>query len=109
MTSNLRPAPAWKPGQSGNPVGRPKGSRNRLTEDFLADVHEAWQERGKAAINAMAEDHPDRFCLMVASLVPKNIDIGKRPADPFDGMTIEAIMEVVERAERLAGLNGPNG
>lgn len=24
-------APAWKPGQSGNPNGRPKGSKNKLT------------------------------------------------------------------------------
>lgn len=27
----LRPAPPWKKGQSGNPKGRPKGSRNRDT------------------------------------------------------------------------------
>ena len=26
---NLRPA--WKPGESGNPNGRPKGSKNRST------------------------------------------------------------------------------
>ncbi len=109
MTSNLRPAPAWKPGQSGNPVGRPRGSRNRLSEDFLADVHEAWQVGGKAAITAMREDRPDKFCLMVASLLPKHVTLDDRATDPFDGMTIEAIMEVVERAERLAGLNGPNG
>ena len=25
----------WKPGQSGNPKGRPQGSRNKLTEDFF--------------------------------------------------------------------------
>ena len=109
MSSNLRPATAWKPGQSGNPKGREKGSRNKLSEDFLADVHEAWQARGKLAVAEMANDHPDKFCLMVASLLPKHVTLDDRSTDPFDGMTIEAIMEVVERAERLAGLDGPNG
>ena len=27
----------WKPGESGNPAGRPKGSRNKLSEEFIAD------------------------------------------------------------------------
>jgi len=28
---NLKPAPAWKKGQSGNPKGYPKGQKNRAT------------------------------------------------------------------------------
>ncbi len=37
-------------GIAGGP-GRPPGSRNRLTEDFLGDVHAAWLERGREAID----------------------------------------------------------
>lgn len=29
---NLRPAEPWKPGQSGNPNGRPLGTKNKATE-----------------------------------------------------------------------------
>lgn len=29
--ANLRPRPPWKPGESGNPTGRPRGARNRST------------------------------------------------------------------------------
>ena len=29
----------FKPGQSGNPRGRPRGARNRLGEEFLAELY----------------------------------------------------------------------
>ena len=37
-SENLRPG--WKRGQSGNPRGRPKGSRNRITLVALAAMEE---------------------------------------------------------------------
>ena len=71
--SNLRPA--WKKGQSGNPKGRPKGSRSKLSESFLTDVLEAWNEHGKAALKEMAQDKPAEFARMVASIIPKELDL----------------------------------
>lgn len=36
MTKRKAPAAAWKPGQSGNPAGRPRGTRNQATMMALA-------------------------------------------------------------------------
>ncbi len=59
-----------RPFEPGNP-GRPKGSKNKLVEDFLGDVLDAWKTKGKAALDEMIADKPGDFVKMVAGLVPK--------------------------------------
>src|SRR5215831_17101214 len=61
----------FKPGQSDNPAGRPKGSRNKLAEDFLSDAYQQWQQHGSKALETMATSEPAKFCQMVAGLLPK--------------------------------------
>lgn len=65
--------PAWKPGQSGNPAGRTKGSRNRLKEAFLRDLAEAWEKNGRDAIEQVIKSDPATFIRVVASLLPKEV------------------------------------
>lgn len=65
----------WQPGVSPNPSGRPKGSRNKLAESFLADVLTEWETHGATAISDMREKNPGDFCKMVASLCPKEMTL----------------------------------
>jgi hypothetical protein len=69
----------FKPGQSGNPGGRPKDSRNKLAEDFLDDVYQLWQRHGSKAVETMATSEPGKFCQMVAGLLPKEMHIQDVP------------------------------
>ncbi len=65
----------WKPGVSPNPAGRPKGSKTKLAESFLADVLEEWEAHGKVAVSDMREKNPGDFVKMVAGLMPKEMSL----------------------------------
>jgi hypothetical protein len=74
-TNNGRdPKGLFLQGVSGNPNGRPKGSRNRLTEQFLSDLCAQWEISGQAALKKMAEEEVVDFVRVVASLVPHRVD-----------------------------------
>ncbi len=55
----------YLPGWRGGP-GRPKGSRNRLTEAFLDDLLAEWQKHGRKAIRRLCEQSPVAYMRVMA-------------------------------------------
>ena len=68
-------APPWQPGRSGNPKGRQRGSRNGMSEAFLEDLRMTWEKYGARALEACAIEDPTGFVRIVASLLPKHVDL----------------------------------
>jgi hypothetical protein len=63
----------FRSGVSGNPMGRPRGSRSKLGEQFLEDLHQAWQEHGKQALKTCATREPTQFAKIVANVLPRQV------------------------------------
>jgi hypothetical protein len=58
-------------GNIGGP-GRPKGSRNKLAQEFIDACYDSWQTHGAAALDRMATETPAKYCALMANLIPQH-------------------------------------
>lgn len=83
-----------------SPQRRKTGSRAKLAKRFFEDVYAAWEEQGESVIARAFFHDPVASMQMVARLMPQKIEI----STPADGMSDERLAEMLEYAERMAGL-----
>lgn len=96
--------PAWQPGQSGNPAGRPKGSRCRFSERFVNDFMKDWEANGAAVIKLVRETKPDVYLRTATAILPK---VSDDTDDDFNDLTAEQLDERLADLEaRTAALLG---
>ena len=65
------PTNLWQPGQSGNPAGRLRGSRNKLSEEVICALLRDFRKHGEKAIAKVRRDHPGIYLKVLALLIPR--------------------------------------
>ena len=106
-TENLRPG--WKPGRSGNPAGRPKGSRNRVTLVALAAMEEGADAIARKVVDLAKEGDISAARLVLERLVPpakeRPIFLSLPDTGSADGIAEaqQAILQAVAAGDLLPG------
>ena len=112
MSSKIAPKQLtpWLPGQSGNPAGRPRGSRNRLGEAFVDDLFADWKENGPQVIVAVRKADPSTYLRVVASILPKELSVTKATLDDVsDDELLEYLAKlrsIIAEEDQKAPANG---
>ena len=107
MPNNL-----WQPGVSGNPAGRLRGSRNKLSEAVICALLRDFSKHGEKAIAKVRRTQPAAYLKCLVLLVPREHKV--EHSNPLKALTdeqldqaIAALREIVARKSIAAGAEVP--
>lgn len=83
--------------QPGNP-GPGKGYRKRLAGDFVRELHADFNEHGAEAIAKCRTQRPAEYVRIIASLLPKQIDIRESDLADTDDDALESFLALARSA-----------
>ncbi len=81
--------------------GRPKGSRNKLTQKVIEDVWAHWRDHGIEALHTTYIEKPAEYVRAVLSILPKEFVFENVMAD-LDDNQIDEVLERIRDQMLLA-------
>jgi Family of unknown function (DUF5681) len=91
------PINLWQPGQSGNPAGRVRGSRNKLSEEVICALLRDFRQHGQKAVARVRQTQPAAYLKILALLVPREHKV--QHSNPLKDLTDEQLEAMIEYIE----------
>ena len=102
-------APPWKPGQSGNPVGRPLGARSKFSEAACADALADWTAHGGEVLTRVRATDPSTYLRVLFSIIPRQmqVDIEQRngPMDSHEMRLMRRLVDMISACGAAAAVD----
>ena len=92
------PTNLWQP-ESGNPAGRLRGSRNRLSEAVISALLRDFSKHGEKAIAKVRRTQPAAYLKCLALLVPREHKV--EHSNPLKAMSDEQLDEALAALREL--------
>ena len=96
-TSTHVPTNLWQPGQSGNPAGRTRGSRNKLSEEVICALLRDFRKHGEKAIAKVRREQPGVYLRCLTLLIPREHKVEQSNViKNLSDQQLEAMIEYIE-------------
>jgi hypothetical protein len=96
MTDKQNGLAPFEPGRK-KTGGRKKGTRNKLSADFVAELAAAFEERGAEAIQIVITERPHEFLRIIAAILPKEFEINDNRLKDIPDDQLDAFIEFAKR------------
>ena len=101
------PTNLWQPGQSGNPTGRLRGSRNKLSEEVICALLRDFRKHGEKAIAKVRREQPGVYLRCLTLLIPREHKVEQ--SNVIKNLSDQQIEDMIEYIENslAAQAGGP--
>jgi Family of unknown function (DUF5681) len=91
------PTNLWQPGVSGNPAGRTRGSRNKLSEEVVCALLRDFRQHGQKAVARVRQTQPAAYLKILALLIPREHKVEhSNLLKELSDEQLEAMIEYIE-------------
>jgi hypothetical protein len=91
----------------GNPAGRLRGSRNKLSEEVICALLRDFREHGQKAIAKVRRTQPAAYLKICALLVPKEIKLER--TNPLSSLSDEELDQAIEAVQAMLAAQASEG
>lgn len=88
-------------GKEGRRRGRPPGSRNKLGEVFISELHASFLKHGPEVIEKLRVEDPKAYINAIAKIIPKDLNLSVTPMADYTEQNLTVLNVTINQTIEL--------